>query len=210
MSKLKLCFLAVIVFSFVVAGPASAATYTFQQSDLLNMVLSWDNGGEGDLDSVTVDGAGVMFSGDIPINDTTAGDGFYSIGIGFPWGSVPQGDLSGYDQYKLFFENKNDDAWMVNLYMNTGWTDAPWSEDNNYYENGWVLLNPGESVTLTLSLIGLENLNHVTNIGFQIATDREWADHYHMSVSSVPVPAAFWLLGSGLIGLAGLRKKLHS
>jgi hypothetical protein len=29
----------------------------------------------------------------------------------------------------------------------------------------------------------------------------------NLSVSSVPVPAAFWLFGSGLIGFVGLSKK---
>lgn len=31
----------------------------------------------------------------------------------------------------------------------------------------------------------------------------------HQGVASVPVPGAFWLMGSGLIGLAGLSRKKH-
>ncbi len=29
------------------------------------------------------------------------------------------------------------------------------------------------------------------------------------NVSSVPIPAAVWLLGSGLFGLVGIRRRMH-
>jgi len=39
-------------------------------------------------------------------------------------------------------------------------------------------------------------------------SDAEVVSIYNNGVSSVPVPAAVWLFGSGLIGLIGMRKKL--
>ena len=32
-------------------------------------------------------------------------------------------------------------------------------------------------------------------------------DGYNMSVATVPVPAAVWLFGSGLLGLAGIARR---
>ncbi len=45
----------------------------------------------------------------------------------------------------------------------------------------------------------------------QRETDRAWLDHDHNDVvASVPIPGAVWLLGSGLIGLIGIRRRSGS
>ncbi len=123
------------------------------------------------------------------------------------------GSLSASDSYVMTIRNPNTSgAFMANIYMNTGWTDPPYNEVNNYYEATWTWVLPGQSVTLSLDLSGVTNLNHVTDIGFQIGTHMGSGDYAMPSgtafdVQVVPIPAAGWLFGTGLIGLIGLRRK---
>ncbi|MEN6375144.1 MAG: VPLPA-CTERM sorting domain-containing protein [Smithella sp.] len=46
-----------------------------------------------------------------------------------------------------------------------------------------------------------------------VLTQVDWGcmwDNLSTDTSAVPVPAAFWLLGSGLLGLVGFRKKINN
>ena len=204
---------------FLIAGAASAATFTFTQSELLGMSLAWDNGGLGDLDSgyPVASGSAALFVGDIYDGNPQ----FRSIGIGYPWPtSPPYNDLSAYDSYALHFYNGNNQSWWVNLYINTGWVDSPYNEPDQFSQNGWTEIPVGSGATLTLDFSdeGVNNLDHVTNIGFQIAFNDSTpdgsggyqGDKYHLEVSPVPIPSAMLLLGSGLFGLVGLRRKFKS
>lgn len=50
--------------------------------------------------------------------------------------------------------------------------------------------------------------SNLAGSGVAVATIRTYADHVEViPISSVPVPAAVWLLGSGLIGLVGIRRR---
>ena len=183
----------------------AASTYTFTAAELAAMVQTFDNP-IGNSSPLSIWTAGTYSDGSTPVTlavgyeaslSTTQANPNHpwsSIGIGFPWGSVPQGDLTGYTDYALVFANDNDDTWWVNLYLNTGWTDAPFSETDTFTENGWTPIAPGETKTVILSLANVPNLNHVTNIGFMIAANLN-ADGgnqvlrlFHMSVSPVPAP----------------------
>jgi len=141
------------------------------------------------------------------------------------------GDLSSYDGIQMTFHNPNSSGYfMATICINTGWTDAPWKQTDGYYQpsggdNGWFWLAPGDTRTITLDFSGANywdgstwsdsttvlNKDHITNIGFQIGSNMG-TGNYHMPAGSafdadvVPIPGTVLLLGSGLLGLVGVRR----
>jgi len=58
----------------------------------------------------------------------------------------------------------------------------------------------GTTVSIALNAAALADINAAAGSQFALGA----------SVSAVPIPAAFWLLGSGLLGLIGYRRKFRS
>ncbi len=52
-----------------------------------------------------------------------------------------------------------------------------------------------------------ENNNTIGTTNFDVSDDFTFATYASWSVSTVPIPAAIWLFGSGLIGLIGVAKR---
>ena len=76
------------------------------------------------------------------------------------------------------------------------------------------LLSSGATVTQTLTLDGTFGIDSFSfDSDFSNLTSVSWDSGVYgvqfdnINVSAVPVPAAAWLLGSGLLGLFGLRRK---
>jgi hypothetical protein len=229
---MKKLFLASILISLLAIGTAWSTTFTLTQSDLLAFDNTWINGGTypapGDP-TIAASGAGVQYKASIA-NDTTVYGDWAAGGFGYNFATISGlsfgGNLSAYSDFALSFYNNNDDKWAVNIFINTGWTDAPWNETNQWAENTWTWFSPGETKTVTMSLAGVNNLNHVTNIGFQIGSDfignpshpnydidyPSDTDHYDVIVSPIPEPSTIILLGFGFLGLAayGWRRKKKS
>ena len=175
------------------------------------------------LNSVTdVAGPGVEF--DISFSsppsgtwvDFQGGDDFALLAGVYPFTvSSGLGDISGYDSYSLLVSNTSttNDWFMANVYINTGATD--WGETDMYYENTWTWIAPGETKVLTLGLDAstMDNLNHVSNIGFNIGThygtgnEDYTADNIKVGVAPVPEASTLMLFGSGLSGLLYFARK---
>ncbi len=162
--------------------------------------------------------------------DIQIGDGFDSpfnnAGLATGFGFLGS-DFTAFDSYQLMITNPNTGgpSFMANIYMNTGWTDAPFSEPDTFYENSWVWVNPGETKLLGIDFAtdvpfgGVLNLDHVSSIGFKVGANVtgdenwnpfNWYESFDVDVSPVPEPATMTLLGIGLVGLIGgaARKKL--
>jgi hypothetical protein len=206
---------------FFLSMPVNAAVVNPYSPDLgliSGMFKTWDAANTTSTEPTkTVMGSAIRFAATVQYGDGTA-DGWASQGVGYTFPPPPiMSDLSAYDGYSLTFLNTNNSSWFVNVYMNTGWTDAPYDEPDNFYENGWVELLPGIAtvVSLDFSLEIAINLDHVTNIGFEIGGNMDAyplnpanpsnPDTYHIDVSQIPEPATICLLGLGALSL--LRKR---
>ena len=169
----------------------------------------------------------------------TGSNGTFSqaqVGMDFPdtynWG---YGDLSGNDSFVLGITNDEPtggDNILVNLFINTGWTDSPWSMTDQYNENTWDWIAPGETKWFTLDISSLgtttnyepepdETVNRiewVSALGFNVGTnilDTE-VDAYDissgetLSLTVVPEPISMVMLGAlgaGMLGARGIRRR---
>jgi hypothetical protein len=199
-------------------GAEGALYFSPDLSTISGMTKTWDAANT-TSSGLTVQNVGtaVRFSSQLQYGDGTS-DGWAAMGIGYGW-PPPAGlqDLSGYDGYAITFLNTNNTAWLVNLYINTGWTDPPYNEPDNFYQNDWVELLPGQATTIILDFaaVGAVNLHHVTNIGFQVGgnmdeypyaspTNPSNPDTYHIDVFPIPEPVS---LGLTALGFLAIRRK---
>jgi len=164
----------------------------------------------------------ITFTGDVNSwQKIGIGDGFDlpSNNSGIVAATGNSGDLSAYDSYVMTIRNPNTSGWfMANIFVNSGWTDSPWSMTNQYVENTWTWIGPGSQATLTLDLttLGLTDGTYIspaedrrkwiTNIGLQIGTNMGSGDYKMPSctafnVDIIPEPATIALLGLGALSL---------
>jgi hypothetical protein len=99
---------------------------------------------------------------------------------------------------------ENQDTGIAQIYVKVG---------DNYYLNISDKADPGSLVNQFFTAIIVLNPNDKLIIGcYSYGGFEEWhtgsADStiLNLSISSVPVPGGLWLLGSGLLGLAGWRR----
>lgn len=92
-------------------------------------------------------------------------------------------------------------------------TGAPLPASSFLTIEGWSFeLSTLNVIDQTSVLLSLKGTGILTGNGFD-ATSATWTfssrsmNSYDMSIATVPVPAATWLFGSGLIGLAGIARR---
>ena len=162
--------------------------------------------GPGSVTIADISGLGVRFdfTGLDTSTGTVVGDNFQVSGLaGGAWKDYGSGfsgpyDFSGYTKYSLSFTNVGTKSVVVNLKMNTGWTDPPWgsSQRDTFWQNGWTNIVPGATEVLTLDFSWAEvysatndlefpqypdgtkgicvwRLDEVSDIGFQVLADPE-------------------------------------
>jgi hypothetical protein len=89
---------------------------------------------------------------------------------------------------------------------NTNVFQAVW---NGQVENLNPILNPNLASPYTQYQFTTTATGANTTLGFNFMNDPSYfhLDNVDVEATPTPIPAAFWLLGSGLMGLAGMRRK---
>lgn len=95
------------------------------------------------------------------------------------------------------FENLRDTA---DYY----WLDTPYSPDTTYH---WLFSFSTGAVSY-----GADERLAIAFMPGDVDQDPDFSDYpvWRSATSNVPIPGAVWLLGSGLVGLAGLRRRLKN
>lgn len=153
------------------------------------------------------------------LNTTADYSGVFADGV---WGiSVDLAFINGNfsDSWLRFrYQDSTANGWHISL-EDTNFFNSPWQSYNVVFDttwddatamaNGWVKESDG---TLTPTPSFSELWNNVYTSEVRILADRgsvAGIDNYRATLRTpaVPVPAAVWLFGSGLLGLVGVARR---
>ncbi len=224
--------LSILILMLGFAGAANALTINFGTDDLSNVSGATLTPSGGSYTVKTV--GGVTGVGITTGYEGTEMDGenesiliefdtpqiIESLVLGFLYQKEPAGPKSAYG------DKVDERAWMsingetgVYTLKATGDTSGTWDGSGALSNVEAALYNSGGAWLLTNPF----GTTAVTSILFTAPIDRHGPQHVpwtqgkgsdyslvSLTTSSVPVPAAVWLLGSGLLGLVGLRRRRRS
>ncbi len=130
------------------------------------------------------------------------------------WGTATVGlnNLSGVtwtnaDTLSIAIRNDDENRWSFSFHVSDGVHSS---------STGLISLAPDQTEKFSLSLAQLV-LTGPLSVGVTVQSQNPWPSRptggydrtAEYTLASVPVPPALWFLGSGLLGLVGMRKRLN-
>jgi len=225
--KLTLATLVLGIGAATAAGAAtvSLGTYTFDTNSLASTASSTNVLYDGNAyvnasaSPALTDSAGWTFLGAVN------GQGSVGVNLGFTNDNIVNGTGADLALFFLFDQSNNSNSVSINgtshTLLPTDYLDVNSSGGTLQVANG-VAWNGGtlDNVKLTVALIDLSNFGVADNaLSNSLSVSLDMTDPNPNQISSlslvgginttsvVPVPAAVWLFGSGLIGLAGISAR---
>ncbi len=185
--------------NLVTNGSFESGGYVTSTNDTMTLAI-----GSTDMDGWTVTEDLISWIGPLNPWSLTANEGDFFLDLtdfstGSPFGGVSQSITTEVGQsYELSF-----DLGSSNIWGRPSAIEASAAGSSNIYTSSTVgglsdwdrfsMIFTADSETTTISLTG--------------TTGSQYIGLDNVSVSAVPVPAALWLFGSGLIGLIGMKRK---
>lgn len=184
----------IVLMPLVFAGVVSAATVSQTQTQTANGQNFTFNFAPSDRTAGTGSTITLQVQGDF--NLTAAGEGSVDVTLGnINEGKFTRVSPEAYDVAKAGFANLNTYKFKLDFALNSAETDS-------FLTNGGLVgMNFSSDVT---ELCGWFNYSNCQATGpyapFAEAT-------YTYNIPEVPIPAALWLFGSALLGLAGIARR---
>jgi hypothetical protein len=130
-------------------------------------------------------------------------------------GSASLGELGGMGYLSQNLTTTPGGLYTLRFWLSNDYAAEPPDYPNSFLVN-WNGINISTGTDLGLFSYteyvfpGLKATALTTELQFGFRNDLGWFHLDDISANQVPIPGAVWLLGSGLVGLAGLRRKFKS